>query len=564
MGNSDRKNKENMKRLNYILLFMVMGALCACSGPESGSSGEKKSVAEKLGAAANATPVYGGRIIEPSIAEPVNLVAALSSDSASHEVASRIYVSPLKYNKDIELVPYAAEKFDILNDGKLLKFTMRKDIRWFDGAPLTAEDVEFTYNMMIDPETPTAYAADYLAVKEFRLTGKYTFEVEYDKPYARSLVTWAHDILPKHLLEGEDLTTTDFARNPVGAGPYKLKEWENGRRLVLEANDDYFEGRPYIDEIVYRIIPDVSTQFLELKSGNLDSMGLTPQQYSFQTSGSKWDNNYNKYKYLSFSYAYLGYNLEREMFKDVRVRKAINYAVDKEEIVKGVLLGLGVPAMGPYKPGTWVYNDRIKPYGFDPEKARELLAEAGWKDSDSDGVLDRDGKSFEFTILTNQGNSRRIKAATIIQNRLKQIGIKVEIRTVEWAAFIKEFVDKGNFDAIVMGWNIIQDPDIYNVWHSSKAVPGGLNITGYRNAEVDKLLVEGRQTFDQRKRKKIYDRIQEIMYEEQPYCFLYVPMSLPIYSKRIQGVEVAPAGIGHNYTRWWIPESMQKKLSIQQ
>nr|WP_245543831.1 peptide-binding protein [Maridesulfovibrio salexigens] len=492
------------------------------------------------------------------------LIPLLSSDSASSAVQAKLYVSPLKYNKDIELVPEAAESYEVLDGGKLLRFKLRKDIRWTDGVPLTAEDVEFTYKTMIDPKTPTAYAGDFLNVKEFKLIDKYTFEVRYEKVFARSLITWALSILPKHILENEDLNTTKYRRNPVGSGPYKLKEWIPGRRVVLEANDDYFEGRPYIDEKVYRVIPDLSTQFLELKSGSLDEMGLTPQQYTFQTKGGNWERDFQKFKYLSFSYTYLGFNMESPFFKDVRVRRAINYAIDKEEIVKGVLLGMGYPAMGPYKPGTWVYNDKLKPYGYKPEQAKALLKEAGWTDTDGDGIIDRDGRPFSFTIITNQGNSLRIKAATIIQNRLKGIGIEVKIRTVEWAAFLKEFIMKGRFDATILSWNILQDPDSYTVWHSSKAVDGGLNFIKYKNSELDELLEKGRTTLDQSERKVIYDRIQEIMHEEQPYCFLYVPMALPVFSSRIKGLKVEPAGLDYNANEWWIPAPLQKKPSLQQ
>ena len=546
------------------ILFGCFVFLAAC-GQTPEPEAEKKSFSETTVASVqDLTPVAGGRLTEPLLAEPINLISALSSDSASHAVADKIFVSPLKYNKDIELVPEAAEYFEVLNDGKLLKFKLREDIRWFDGKPLTAEDVEFTYKMMIDPETPTAYASDYLNVKEFKLTGEYSFEVIYDKSFARSLITWAHHILPKHLLENENLRQTKYSRAPIGAGPYKLKEWIPGQRLILEANEDYFEGRPYIDEIVYRIIPDTSTQFMELKTGSLDDMALTPQQYLFQTKGGSWAKDFQKFKYLSFAYTYLGFNMESVFFKDVRVRRAISYAIDKEEIVKGVLLGLGQPASGPYKPGTWVYNDTLVPYGYQPEKAVELLRQAGWADTDGDGIIDREGVPFSFMILTNQGNSLRIKAATIIQNRLKDVGIDVQIRTVEWAAFIKEFIDKGKFDATILGWNILQDPDIYDVWHSSKAVAGGLNFVKFKNSELDELLEKGRTTLEQAKRKIMYDRIQEIMHEEQPYCFLYVPMALPIYQSRIKGLKIAPAGLGYNADRWWIPTASQKKLRIQQ
>jgi peptide/nickel transport system substrate-binding protein len=297
---------------------------------------------------------------------------------------------------------------------------------------------------------------------------------------------------------------------------------------------------------------------MELKAGNLDFMGLTPKQYLFQTDGPKWERDFSKYKHLSFGYTYLGYNLRREMFQDKRVRQALTYAIDKKELVKGVLFGLGKPAMGPYKPGTWVYNEKLEPYGYDPDRALEMLAEAGWRDRDGDGLLDKDGRRFAFTILTNQGNSQRIKTAQIIQHRLGEIGIRVEVRTVEWAAFIKEFVNKGNFDTILLGWNILQDPDIHAVWHSSQHSPDGLNHTFYANAELDELLVEGRHTLDQAERKRIYDRVQEILHEDQPYCFLYVPYSLPAVHSRFQNIEPAPAGITYNFERWWVPQSMQR------
>ncbi len=553
-----------MNRPAIVFMFFLFLALLAGCGdaPDVKKEEPAKEVAQAT--IDDSKPVFGGRLTDPVLAEPMCLLSALASDSASHGVASKLFVSLLKYNKNIELVPDAAESFEVLDGGKLLRFKLRKDIRWTDGVPLTAEDVEFTYKMMIDPDTPTAYAGDYRNVREFRLTGKYSFEVRYDKVFARSLISWANDILPKHILEHENLNETKYRREPIGAGPYKLKEWIPGRRLVLEANDDYFEGRPYIDELVYRVIPDQSTQFLEFKSGSLDDMELTPQQYLYQTKGGNWDSNFQKYKYLSFSYTYLGFNMESPFFKDVRVRQAVNYAIDKDEIVKGVLFGLGYPAIGPYKPGTWVYNDKLKPYGYHPEKALALLKEAGWTDTDGDGILDRDGKPFSFSIITNQGNSLRIKSATIIQNRLRKIGIDVKIRTIEWAAFLKEFIDKGRFDATILGWNILQDPDIYSVWHSSKAVPGGLNFIKYKNSEVDELLDRGRSTLDQAERKRIYDRVQEIMHEEQPYCFLYVPMSLPIFSKRIKGIEVAPAGLDYNANEWWIPKALQKKPTLQQ
>jgi peptide/nickel transport system substrate-binding protein len=538
------------------VLLLALPAGAGCDRPERASGGGSQAApARDFG-----PPVDGGRLVQASLGEPMNLIPPLATDAGSHAVAEHIYVAPLKYDKDIKLVPWAAESFEVLEDGRLLRFRLRPGIRWWDGVELTAKDVEFTYKLMIDPQTPTAYAEDYLAVKEFKVTGRYSFEVRYDKPFARALVTWAQSILPEHVLAGQDLLNTSYSRQPVGCGAYKLKGWEPGSRLVLTANPDYFAGRPHIDELVIRIIPDQSTQFLELKAGNLDEMGLSPYQYLFETSGPDWDRNFRKYEYLSFGYTYLGWNLDNPLFADKRVRQALDSAIDKEEIVSGVLAGLGVPAVGPYKPGTWFYNDALRPRPYDPERARALLAEAGWRDTDGDGLLDKDGRPFAFTVLTNQGNTQRIQAATVIQRRLRDVGVAVKIRTVEWAAFIKEFVDKGRFDAVILGWNILQDPDIYDVWHSSKAVAGGLNFVHYRNAELDDLLEKGRRTLDQGRRTAIYRRVQEILHEDQPYCFLYIPMSLPILQARIQGVEPAPAGIDHNFYQWWIPREFQRPV----
>jgi peptide/nickel transport system substrate-binding protein len=225
-------------------------------------------------------------------------------------------------------------------------------------------------------------------------------------------------------------------------------------------------------------------------------------------------------------------------------------------LLTGILLGLGEPTIGPYKPGTWVYNNDLVPYAYDPEKARILLAEAGWKPGPK-SILEKDGLPFSFTILVNQGNEERVKVATILQQQCKAVGIEVHIRTVEWAAFLKEFVHKGNFDALILAWNILPDPDLFDVWHSSAISDQGLNFVGFNNPEVDDLLQKARATADRDLRKQYYDRFQEILHEEQPYLFLFVPYALPMVQARFRGIEPAPAGINYNFDRWWTPKELQ-------
>ena len=507
---------------------------------------------------ADKPPAYGDILVRGDIGDASNLIPILASDSPSHSVASMVYNGLVKYDKDMNIVGDLAESWDITKNGLVITFKLRKGVRWHDGKPFTAADVLYTYQVITDPKTPTAYAGDFLKVKKAEVLDGYTFRVTYDKPFAPALISWSSAVLPRHLLTGKDITKSPLSRHPVGTGPYKFKEWIAGQKIVLVSNEDYFEGRPYIDGRIMRIIPDTATMFLELRARNIGMMGLTPLQYTRQTDNNLFKENFNKYRYLAFAYTYLGYNLKNPLFMDKRVRQAISHAINKDEIISGVLLGLGKPATGPYKHGTWAYNDKVKIYRYDPDKARDLMKQAGWSDANKDGILEKDGRPFEFEILTNQGNETRQKCAEIIQRQLKEIGITAKIRIVEWSAFVTDFINKRRFDAVILGWTIPLDPDAYDVWHSSKTAPEELNFVSYNSPEADEMLDKGRSTFNQADRKKYYDRFQEILAEDQPYTFLYVPDELIIISKRFRGVEPAPIGIGHNIIKWYVPKDEQK------
>jgi len=532
-----------------VILFLILLLLAGCANEQSNSGSQEK---------AYKPAAYGDIIVRGDIGDASNLIPILASDSASHSIAGLIYNGLVKYDKDMNIVGDLAESWDISDDGLVITFHLRKGVKWHDGKPFTAKDVLYTYQITVDPKTPTAYAGDFLKVKKAEVLDDYTFRVTYDKPFAPSLISWSSAVLPRHLLEGQNITKSSLARHPVGTGPYLFKEWLAGQKIVLVSNADYFEGRPYVDGHVTRIIPDMATMFLELRARNIDMMGLTPLQYTRQTENNLFRQSFDKYRYLAFAYTYLGYNLKHPFFADKRVRQAISYAINKEEIISGVLLGLGKPATGPYKPGTWAYNENVKTYSYNPQKARELLRAAGWTKTNNDGFLEKDGRPFTFELITNQGNETRQKCAEIIQRQLKEVGIDVKIRILEWAAFINDFISKRRFEAVILGWTIPLDPDAYDVWHSSKTAPEELNFISYKNPEVDALLEKARSTFEQKLRKKYYDRFQEILVEDQPYTFLYVPDELVIISKRFRGIEPAPIGLSHNFIKWYVPKDEQK------
>lgn len=492
--------------------------------------------------------------VASSIGDARRLNPLIANDSASGTINDQIFSGLVKYDKNIKLIGDLAERWDVSPDGRTITFRLRKGVEWHDGAPFTAEDCLFTYQRLMDPKVATPYGSSYMDVAKAEAVDTYTFRVTYKKPFSPALESWSMGVIPKHLLEGKDINTDAFNRQPVGTGPYKLKEWIAGQKIVLEANERYFEGRPNIDLYLYRIIPDSTTMFQELLSGGVDMMGLNPLQYLRKSESRRIKENYRKFRYPANAFTYMGYNLKSPLFADKKVRQALAYGIDRQSIIDGVLLGIGRPCTGPFSYVSWAYNPKVQPYPYDPGRAKRMLEEAGWKDVNGDGILEKDGRPFHFTILTNQGNGERIRASEIIQQNFKKVGIDAKIRVMEWQAFLEQ-IDKRSFDAIILGWSMSRDPDLYDIWHSSKTGKGEYNFIGYNNPEVDRLLVQGRRVFSVKERKKIYYRIHEILADEQPYAFLYVPDATPIVHKRFKGIEVAPLGIMYNFNQWYVPKN---------
>jgi peptide/nickel transport system substrate-binding protein len=486
------------------------------------------------------------------LADAKRLLPLLASDSASGEISGLLYNGLTKYDKDIKITGDLAKSWDISPDGLQITFHLRKGVKWHDGVEFTADDVLYTYRTVTNPEVPTPYSSNYGPADKVEIIDRYTVRVTYKEAYAPALESWGMGIIPKHVLEGKDITKEVYNRNPVGTGPYRLKEWITGQKIVLEAFDQYFEGRPRIARYVARVIPDMATMFLELKFGGIDFMGLTPPQYKLQAQTPFFRKYFHSFRYPAFGYTYLGYNHLDSRFSDIRIRRAITHAINRKDIIAGVLLGYGTACTGPFPPESWAYNKDIQDLEYNPDKAIKLFAEAGWNMGKS-GLLEKNGKPFRFTVLVNQGNEARIKTAQIIQEHLKKSGIDMNIKVIEWQAMLHQFIDKRRFEAVILGWALSRDPDAFDIWHSSKTKEGEFNFISYKNDEVDRLLLEGRSTFDPEKRKQIYRRLHEILSFEQPYTFLYVPDALPVLHKRFRGVEKAPIGIWYDFIHWNVP-----------
>jgi len=504
----------------------------------------------------------GGDLISAMTAEPSSLIYMIAGESASAAIADNIFNSLLKYDQNLELKGELAERWVVSKDQKTITFKLRPNMHWADGKPLTSADIKFTWQAVIDEKNHSPYASDFQLVKKAATPDPLTFSVTYAQAYAPALDSWSGlHILPKHLLEGKDLHKSNFARKPVGSHYYQLASWANGQNIKLTQNPSSVLGKANIKHLITRIIPDNSAQFLELMAGNIDTMGLDPIKYSrIIPARPALKKKLNLYKDLGNSYTYMGFNLKHKPFDDIRVRKAINYAINKQEIIDGVYLGLGINIASPYKPGTRWSNPALSPYPYNPAKAKALLKEAGFEDKNNDGIFERDGKPFVFEIITNQ-NKEREKSAVLIQRRLKEIGIGVSIRAIEWASFISRFIKTGDFDVVILGWGLGLDPDQYNIWHSSQQAPGQFNFVGYNSPTVDKLLEQGRTELDANKRMAIYHEFAKILLEDSPIVYLSAGYGLTAMHKRVQGIvdPIPPYGMGYDSHQWYIPNQYRRQ-----
>ncbi|MFP3929041.1 MAG: peptide-binding protein [Desulfobacteraceae bacterium] len=438
----------------------------------------------------------------------------------------------------------ANELLPSVEHNPVITFHLREGVRFHDGHKVDAEDVVFTYESLMDPKNLSPRISDYEPVKSVEALDLSTVRVTYKRLYSPALGTWAMGILPEHLLNSEALRKealqrgrdperftmreSGFNRKPVGCGPFRFSEWKADQYIILDRFVDYWEGPPNYRRHVYRIIPDLLTQEMEFYAGTLDSYSVQPHQ----VNRLKEDERFQNFSGLSFGYTYIGYNMAREPFDDPRVRKALGMAIDVGKIVDYVLYGQAERITGPFPKQTDFYNQKVEPLPYDPEEAARLLKQAGWK-KNRDGWLEKDGKPFQFTLITNSGNELRKAVVAVAQDAWRQLGINVSTDLLEWSVFIQERVNRSDFDALVLGWSMGIEPDLYQIWHSSQIGRHKLNFVGFENPEADDLILKIRREYDHDRQVEYCHRLHRIIADEQPYTFLYVNKWTAVLDKRI-------------------------------
>lgn len=471
---------------------------------------------------------------------PSRLNPILATDSASSEISGFLFNGLVKYDKDsATIIGDLAEDFYYENDTTLI-FKLRKNIKWHDGVPFGAKDVIFTYNILISPKISSPYSASFRFVKDVEMIDEFTLKVTYKQPYFKSLETWMMGILPYHILKDEqNLMSSKFNINPIGTGPYKLEQLEHSKNIILVANEDYFEGKPKIEKISFHVIADTMTRFLMLKSQQIDIGGLNPMQYERQLS-KDFLTKFNIYEDISRSYTYLGFNLRKEKFKNPLVREALSFAINRQELADILFLGHAKVCTGPFLPSSKAFNPHVKAPKQDIQKAKELLAKAGYNKNNP----------LTFEIVTSNSNPIRPYAAQILQHQLKKAGVIVKLRVMEWQAFLNMVVFPHNFDTVLLGWGLSPTPDPYSIWHSKSNVKGGFNFIGYENKTIDNLIDISQHIVQRDKLAKIWQKMFQIITQDNPYLFLYIPNSITAADNRIKNIEKSPSGIWHNYIKW--------------
>lgn len=583
-------------RWSMSLGSILLALAAACSGPppstpqSSPKEGGDDATATTQTVSPGAVPINPGSVFEPydseTCAEDETIIRRLTGNvnslnplfwnsTADDAVQSLLYAGPFifdaAFNWDVN--PDMVDSFEEAPDHLSATLKLKEGLSWQDGEPLTAEDIAFSWEAMLNENVPCLIKDGPDRLESVEAIDSLTVVFTYKEALATNLWNISFSIIPEHIYNkpaerkaDPTLKSSDYYANcnfegVIGSGPYKLAEFVPNDHITLERWEDYWGPKPHFKRVIFKIQPDQNTALLLFKQGELDAMRLSQQQFVKETGDEDFAKHGVKVKYSQWNFAYIGWNMDgsNPFFSDLKVRRAMGHAFDYDKIIKEVMYGLATQCHGIFHPDSWMFNKNVQALDFDLEKAAAMLDEAGWKVSDEDGwrykEIDGAPVKFEFELILPQGASSSAKIAAIYQQDLKRLGVTMKLRQLEWAA-MQELTVNHEFEATMAAWGTGTDPDTSdNLWMTSTA-NGGRNYVSYSNARVDELFVLGRKEFDKTKRAAIYGEIQKLIYDEQPYLFITNPVATSAFHKRVRGVETSPRGADGFYPgalSWWVP-----------
>ncbi|MGH7564531.1 MAG: peptide-binding protein [Gemmatimonadota bacterium] len=530
------------------LLSALLPLVFACGGAGE-SPGDQP--------AAQEAPVDGGTAVVAEVSDFDAFNALVSTDYDTNQVMDNmLFMTLVRLDEEMGFEPYLADSLWLSDDGLSLTFRIREGATWQDGVPVTADDVVWTYEMMVNDEVAYANRQFVQYVKSAERVDDRTVRFDFTEVHSDPVIDFIDwNPMPKHLLGDiapAELRNAPFNRDPVGNGPFRFVSWAANQEVVFEANPDFVLGRPHLDRVVFRVIPEQTTQLTELLTGGIDFMRAVPPAEMARVEESQ---QVETIVYPARSYTYLAWNLRNPLFEDVSVRRALTMAIDRQQIVDALLYGYGRIAVADVMPFQWEFDESLGPWPYDPDRAKELLAEAGWEDQDGDGVIDKDDRPFRFLLETNQGNDLREDIIVIVQSNLAQVGIDVQPRLTEWNTLIDRLKRK-EFEAAVSGWSVDFKFDPTEVM-SCGAIEAKYNYPSFCNPQADSLMQLALTTLDREMAKPLWDEYQRIIHEEQPYTFLYYLEERVGVNGRLRGVEADSRGHLVSVADWWIPEAEQ-------
>lgn len=504
----------------------------------------------------------GGDYHTVQTSDAVSFHPYLTTDTSSSGYQNLVYSGAL-INVDentLEYEPYAAEKYEISDDGLTFTFHLRKDMKWSDGEPITAHDYQWTYDQVMDPKNEYPYRSQVDFIKSYKALDDYTLEVKIDEIYAPALFNIGLFVtpLPQHIWENLDWsdpeTNSEINSPTVVSGPYKLKEWKRDQFAVFEANENYwYHGAPNITEYVIETVPDQDVAFQKLKTGEVDSSSMTPEQLQ----EARELDNVNVYEWwpAATTWTYLGLNMrEGYITDDINIRHGLAYAIDKQLLVDEVWLGQARRLCAIYAPTTWAHNPDVPCYEYDPEKALEEFAKAGYT-LEGDKLVNEQGEQLKIRFLYGPNTSPTAELiAVTVQDYLREVGIDMSIEALEWASFLEATdAEEPTWDMFLGGWRSAIEPhSAATVWDPEN-IPE-LNSVAYVNEEMTAAFEAAGVTYDREERKRAYARAQEIIAEDLPYITISYRKSASAQNERVKGIEPTVLGIGWNQEDWYIEE----------
>ncbi len=538
-----------MKRILVILLLMVITAGVAFTAAEADRKKDNRP--------------DGGSLSYGEYGRPATLDPVTSNEMISLRLTELIFNGLVGINEKQEIVPELAEKWDRSADNRTYTFFLRKDVTWHpkEGEPpkpFTAEDVLFTYKIMMHPKTITPLKVRYEFIDTVEKLDDYTVKFTLKRPILNALAKFSFKVIPKHGPSNPLYLTRDdpFVRNPIGTGPYILKNITAEREIILTANENYFKARPHVDKFIAKPFADQNIMTQALMFNAIDMIVLVNPRDIPELQGDK---RFILKPYNALSYSFFGYNTRNPLLADKRVRKAFTHALNRQEMLDSFFNGQGTIISGPFAPGSWAYNLDVQPLPFDPEKAKALLQEAGFSRG-PDGFMQKDGKPLALSLkVPIEKESEAVKRVVLaFKNYLKNVGVDIKVEFKEWQAWKEDVFLEHEFDIIFAIWVFDDSADISSLFHSGEIGAWKNNFGGYSNLEVDGLINESKLTLDHEKRRTINRKLHAILAEENPYTFLWTLTNYAAYHKKVRRVAIHPYKFFSYADDWFIEVKDQK------